>query len=149
MQVVHIQSILTLCLWRNKKKKMQFKWYLIWTKKKGGENLCISTIQAVRWCEVTAVWDWLLLVAPVGNSQHINPLLLLPHAPPIQIVFLFILGNKYCSVYLVYLKIPFFFFLHLFWRLKGKSSVLMTNVSQLSKQWQLIQQKIVQLASAP
>lgn len=43
----------------------------------------------------------------MGNSQHINPLLLLPHAPPIQIVFLFILGNKYCSVYL---KIPFFFF---------------------------------------
>lgn len=75
-------------------------------KKKGGENLWISAIQAVRWCEVTAVWDWLLLVAPVGNSQHINPLLLLPHVPPIQIVFLFILGNKYCSVYF---KIPFFF----------------------------------------
>lgn len=146
MQVVHIQSILTLCLWRNKKKKMQCKWYLIWTKKKKkeGENLWISAIQAVRWCEVTAVWDWLLLVAPVGNSQHINPLLLLPHAPPIQIVFLFILGNKYCPVYF---KIPFF--TPVFWRLKGKSPVLMTNVSQLSRQWQLIQQKIVQLASAP
>lgn len=138
MQVVHIQSILTLCLWRNKKKKsMQCKWYLIWThtgkkKKRKKENPWISVIQAVWWCEVTAVWDWLLLVAPVGNSQHINPVLLLPHAPPIQIVFLFILGNKYCSVY---------FKISLFFRLKGKSTVLMTSVNQLSRQWQLIQQK--------
>lgn len=128
MQVVRIQSILTLCLWRNKKSS-QCKWYLIWiTKKQLFDALWLKLLGDGKWLWFGMDGDWW----PRGERPSLESFVVPPmHSSNPD----FILS----SVFFPFLKI--LFFKRGLWDSSAKRAMMTTSTSVLSKQWQLIQQK--------